>query len=196
MPDEGQGRGMMQLIRNSGGGGRAGAEHDRIVGGAARRGDRVERSSTELGPPLLVQPRGESGAYALLDAHAFRNAVCAYLTDERAPVFALVILKPATPDTLSPLGEAVLGTLRAERGDLAGCLEGALAVFVRTGQRSEVAPFIERVRQEWRHSGGGNLAIELATHPAEEDRIIDLLATDWAETDLQPLCEGLQIAGA
>ena len=187
---------MMQRIQSGEGGRGAEGKSEEIRGGTARSRDRADRARAESGPPLMLQPAGESSGYRLLDAHAFRNAVCAYLTDERAPAFALVILQPASADVLPLLGAAVLSTLRAERGDLAGCLEGALAVFLRTGKRAEVAPFVGRVREQWRQAAGTSLAIEIAAHPAEEDRIVDLLSTHWAETDLQPLCEGLQITGA
>lgn len=145
----------------------------------------MRASAADARPPLLTQPRaGTHGeGYELLDAHAFRNAVCAYLAEGRDQEFTLVVLKPDSPARTVRLAEVVLNTVRASSGDLAGKLEGALAVFLRMSQPGEVIPFVERVSMAWRRIGGEALTIEIAGHPAEEYKVADLLSADWLEAD-------------
>jgi len=119
--------------------------------------------------------------YELLDAHAFRNAVCAYLAEGRDEEFTVVVLKPDCPTRTVRLAEVVLNTVRASSGDLAGKLEGALAVFLRMSRPAEVLPFVERVTRAWRQMGGPPLTIEIACHPVEEYRVADLLSADWLD---------------
>ena len=131
--------------------------------------------------PLITQPRGNGKGYDLFDAHAFRNAVNAHLAGDRAPFFTLVVLKPTAPGATLRLGEVLLRALRVESGDLAGYLEGAVAVYLHAARRRDAGPFVERVKEEWRRTGLGDLAVEVATHPVEEHRVIDLLSADWAD---------------
>ena len=178
----GAGLGMERSSEERGGGSAVARRDAERQGGRRRPGAR--RSSTEgARPPLLTQPRaGTHGAgYELLDAHAFRNAICAYLAEGRDQEFTLVVLKPDSPTTTVRLGELVLNTVRASSGDLAGKLEGALAVLLRTSRPPEVIPFVERVNVAWHRLGGPPLTVEIAGHPAEELRIADLLSADWLD---------------
>ena len=172
----------MERSRREGRGGSTVARDEDRQGRGRRDGSR--RSSAEGDrPPLVTQPRGgrQGAGYELLDAHAFRNAVCAYLATDCDQEFTLVVLKPDSPATTIRLGEVVLNTVRASRGDLAGRLEGALAVLLRTSRPPEVTPFVERVNMAWRRIGGKRLTIEIAGHPDEEHRIADLLSADWLD---------------
>lgn len=152
---------------------------------------------TEAGncpPPLVTQPRTlpDGGGYELLDAHAFRNAVCAYLADATKQEFTLVVLQADSPARTLRLGKVVLETVRAASGDLAGTLEGALAVFLRASRRPEATPFVERLNVAWRRTGGEKLAIAMADHPAEEHRVIDLLSADWLRDNATAYSDRLQ----
>lgn len=176
------GWGMEQSTGERGRGGAVAREGDRRQGQGRRGG--IRRSASDcVRPPLLTQPRGSThgAGYELLDAHAFRNAICAYLAEYRDQEFTLVVLKPDSPARTIRLGEVVLDTVRASSGDLAGKLEGALAVFLRTSRRPELISFVERVNMAWRRLGGERLTIEIAGHPAEEHRIVDLLSADWLD---------------
>ena len=175
---------MPEPVRERGGSKAAEGEGTRVEGTISP--GRVRRSIPEgASPPLVTQPRAcpESKRYELLDAHAFRNAVCAYIAANRNQEFTLVVLKPDTPARTVRLAEVVLDTFRASSGDLAGSLDGALAVFLRTANRPEVTPFLERVIVAWRGIGFDPPVIEIADHPAQEHRVIDLLSADWMADD-------------
>ena len=153
---------------------------DQAAGGRAR--NRPARANAENASPLLTQPQEPSGSLALLDAHAFRNAVCAYLAIGRAS-FTLVVLRPVDAALIGGLGETLLRVMRVRSGDLAGCLEGALAVYLHAATPVEAARFVDRVNSTWRLTGGAPVVIGVATYPAQEHRIIDLLSADWRDDE-------------
>ena len=123
----------------------------------------------------------------LLDGHAFRNAINAHLAGDEEPAFTVAILKPDAPGTTLRLGEVVRRALGAGTDHLVGHLDGAVAVYLHGAPRPDVAPVIERFREEWRRSSSGELAVEIASHPAEEHRVIDLLSADWGGVEGSPL---------
>lgn len=144
------------------------------VVGTARR----KRSASQTGErPIITLPRA-SDTYVVFDAHAFRNAMNVLIARARDP-FTVLVIRPGTPDTTLRLADVVVGQLRAGSGDLAGYLEGAVAVMLHCTQREGALRFRDRVRDAWRRLGGGELFTEVAEYPLEEQRAIDLLTADW-----------------
>lgn len=135
--------------------------------------------------PLVVQPSADGEHHELLDAHAFRNAVSAHMAGDPLPFFTLVSLRPGGTGTALQLGELVLRKLRLESGDLAGYIDAGVAVYLHSARRKDVHPFAERVREEWRRAGHGELEVLVASYPAEEDQVIALLTTEPPEPPLQ-----------
>jgi hypothetical protein len=128
-----------------------------------------------------MQPRGADGAH-LLDAHGFRNAVTSRLVGETAAFFTLVLLRPERPAQIAKLASLVLGALRVEGGDLAGKLDGAVAVYLHAARRKDVAPFVERIREQWLALDGGEFPTDVAPYPVKKERVIDLLSRAPADT--------------
>jgi hypothetical protein len=125
------------------------------------------------------------GSYVVFDAHAFRNAMNVLVARARDP-FTVLIMRSALPDTTLRLSEVALGQLRAESGDLAGHLESAVAVVLHGTGREGAVRFRDRVLNDWRQLGGGELHVELAEYPREEQRAIDLLTADWSAESWMP----------
>jgi hypothetical protein len=40
--------------------------------------------------------------------------------------------------------------------------------------------FADRVRDDWRRAGNGELLVDIAEHPFAEQRVIELLTADWS----------------
>lgn len=135
--------------------------------------------------PLVVQPSADGQRYELLDAHAFRNAVTAHMAGDQLPFFTLVSLRPAETGTALQLGELVLRKLRLESGDLAGYIDCGVAIYLHSARRKDVHPFAERVREEWRRAGNGELDVVVAAYPAEEEQVVALLSAEPVEPPLQ-----------
>lgn len=141
------------------------------------RVDRLARSgrSTHLDvgaddtPPV---PEGvEPGT--VLDEHTFRNVVQARLATTALPFFTLVRLTPATSDpaALTTLAEAARASVRMECGDIAGRLDGSVAVYLHSARRKDVPLFVTRIKDVWRAAGGGELSVATAAFPTEESAI-------------------------
>jgi KaiC/GvpD/RAD55 family RecA-like ATPase/DNA-binding response OmpR family regulator len=130
--------------------------------------------------PLVMQPRGADGAQ-LLDAHDFRDAVNSRLAGETAAFFTLVLLRPERAAQMGKLASLVLGALRVEGGDLAGKLDGAVAVYLHAARRKDVAPFVERIREQWLALDEGEFTTDVAPYPVKKERVIDLLSSTPGE---------------
>jgi hypothetical protein len=138
--------------------------------------------ATSAAEPLIAQPRTAIAGYEILDAHDFRNAVHVHIAGDRPPRFTIVVLRPDQPCTLW-LASLLFDTLRIQSGDLVGQLEGAVGLYLHGARRADVAPLIDVVQNEWRARGGGELAVDVADHPTDEYRVIDLLAVNWDENE-------------
>jgi hypothetical protein len=145
-----------------------------VVGTTRRR----RASTPESERPLITLPRARD-SYVIFDAHAFRNAMNVLMARARDP-FTVLVMRPARPDTTLWLAELVIDQLRVGTGDLAGYLESAVAVVLHGASREGALRFRDRVRDAWRRSGAGELFVEMAEHPGEEQRTIGLLTTDWS----------------
>ena len=132
------------------------------------------RIAPEREVTLVMQPRGTDGPQ-LLDAADFRAAVESRLRDETAAFFTLVLLRPDAASRLQRLASVVLDALRVDGGDLAGALDGAIAVYLHAARRKDVAPFVERIRARWHQLGEGELVADVASYPVKKERVIGLL---------------------
>lgn len=136
--------------------------------------------------PLITQPRGLSSGYVLLDGHAFRNAMNVLVARGRT-VFTILVIRPEQLGATLALAETILRQLRGASGDLVGYLDGAVAVALHRTDHVGAVAFADRVRDEWRRCGNGELRIDIAEHPLAEHRVIELLTTDWSATSWIPL---------
>lgn len=136
--------------------------------------------------PIITQPRGLESGYALLDAHAFRNAMNV-LVSRAGTVFTVLVIRPELLGLTLSLGETILRQLRGSSGDLVGYLDGAIAVTLHRTDHVGAVAFADRVRDEWRRAGEGELLIDIAEHPLAEQRVIELLTADWSASSWIPL---------
>jgi len=136
--------------------------------------------------PIITQPRGLGSAYALLDGHAFRNAMNV-LISRAGTVFTILVIRAEQPGLTLSLGETILRQLRGSSGDLVGYLDGAIAVALHRTDHVGAVAFADRVRDEWRRAREGELLIEIAEHPLAEARVIELLTSDWSTSSWIPL---------
>ena len=146
-----------------------------VIGVARRRA--ATRAQGDV--PIITQPRVGGRDYVLLDGHAFRNAMNVLIAQAREP-FAVLILRTQHRDWTLALGETIMRGLRGSSGDLVGYLDGAIAVALHATDHLGALGFVDRVRDEWRRTGRGELEIEIAEHPFAEARVIELLTTDWS----------------
>lgn len=136
---------------------------------------RLGRSAATASPEDDFAAQSDTGE--LLGEREFRGALQARLSTNGAPFFTLVRLKPADsrPDSVLTLADAARAHLRAESGDMAGRLDGSVAVFLQAARRKDVAPFVARVRDSWRAHGGGDLDVEMLAFPSEQDALRRML---------------------
>ena len=149
--------------------------HSGVIGIARRRVSSAQRADAR---PLITQPRVASG-YSLLDGHAFRNAMNVLIARERLS-FTILVLRPERYGASLALGEVILRQLRGAAGDLVGYLDAAIAVALRGADHVGAVAFADRMRDQWRRAGQGELEIEIAEHPYAEHRVIELLTADWS----------------
>ena len=137
---------------------------------------RLGRSAATPSAEEHARTEGD-GADSVLDERTFRGAVNARLASTVAPYFTMVRLKPidARPESVGTLAEAARAHLRVESGDLAGRLNGSVAVFLQSARRKDVAPFVSRMRDAWRAAGGGDLDVEMLAFPAEREAVRRML---------------------
>ena len=146
-----------------------------VIGVARRR----EAGRHQADSPIITQPTAGGRDYVLLDGHAFRNAMNVLIARAREP-FAVLILRTQQRDWTLALGDTIMRGLRGASGDLVGYLDAAIAVALHATDHLGALAFVDRVRDEWRRMGRGELEIEIAEHPYAEARVIELLTTDWS----------------
>ena len=151
--------------------------------GIARR--RAASATTDAGP-LVTQPGDDASGYTLLDGHAFRNAMNVLIARERA-TFAILVIRPEQLGSTLALGETILQQLRGASGDLVGYLDAAVAVALRHTDHVGAVAFADRVRDEWRRAGHGELLVDIAEHPFAEQRVIELVTADWSAATWIPV---------
>jgi hypothetical protein len=148
-------------------------------------GRRRPQAAQSMDLPLITQPRGIGAGYVLLDGHAFRNAMNVLIA-RPGTVFTILVIRPERLGATLALGETILRQLRGSAGDLVGYLEGAVAVALYCTDHVGAVSFADRVRDEWRRGGHGELFIDIAEHPFAEQRVIELLTADWSPTAWMP----------
>lgn len=153
-----------------------------VIGVARRKISSAPHAETR---PLITQPRVDSG-YTLLDGHAFRNAMNVLIARERT-VFSILVIRPDLHGSTLALGETILGQLRGASGDLVGYLDSASAVALRGTDHVGAVSFADRLRDQWRRTGYGELHVEIAEHPFAEQRVIELLTADWSTSQWMPI---------
>jgi hypothetical protein len=134
----------------------------------------------------VTQPGNDISGYTLLDGHAFRNAMNVLIARERS-TFAILVIRPEQPGSTLALGETILRQLRGASGDLVGYLEAAVSVALRRTDHVGAVAFADRVRDEWRRAGYGEVRIDIAEHPFAEQRVIELLTADWSASAWLPV---------
>ena len=147
-----------------------------VIGIARRRA--ATTPTTDLGP-LVTQPGNDVSGYSLLDGHAFRNAMNVLIARERSN-FTILVIRPEQLGSTLALGETILRQLRGPSGDLVGYLDAAVAVALRRTDHVGAVAFADRVRDDWRRAGNGELLVDIAEHPFAEQRVIELLTADWS----------------
>jgi hypothetical protein len=129
--------------------------------------------------PLVTQPRDGGASLVLLDSHAFRNVMHVLLARTHS-LFTIVVIRTEQRDATLKLGETILRELRGASGDLVGYLDGAIAVALHGTDHVGAMAFADRLRDEWHRAGRGELRVDIAEHPFAEQRVIELLTTDWS----------------
>jgi hypothetical protein len=127
----------------------------------------------------VTQPGNDISGYSLLDGHAFRNAMNVLIARERSN-FTILVIRPEQLGSTLALGETILRQLRGPSGDLVGYLDAAVAVALRRTDHVGAVAFADRVRDDWRRAGNGELLVDIAEHPFAEQRVIELLTADWS----------------
>lgn len=144
----------------------------------------IARRKTHTGQPIegpfVIQPRDTRSGFVLLDSHAFRNAMNVLIARSRS-VFSILLIRPEQLGWSLALGETILKQLRGASGDLVGYMDGAIAVALHGTDHVGAVAFADRVRDAWRRQGNGELSVEIAEHPLAENRVIELLTTDWSD---------------
>ncbi|HEY2376312.1 MAG TPA: hypothetical protein VGH98_10100 [Gemmatimonadaceae bacterium] len=152
-----------------------------VIGIARRKPSNIQTADVR---PLITQPRVSSG-YTLLDAHAFRNAMNVLVARQHL-LFTILVIRPEQHGSTLALGETILRQLRGASGDLVGYLDSALAVALQGADHVGAVAFADRMRDEWRRACHGELLVDIAEHPFAEQRVIELLTTDWSAPRWMP----------
>lgn len=139
------------------------------VESVARRGRSTAQSFADADIPLATQPQNGNG-FKPLDGDGFRDAVKAHVTGDRVPFFTIVRARVPDDDARA-LSELAIRTMRVEGGDLAGVDGPELSVYLHLARRKDVSPFVERLREEWRRSGKGEIEVDTMSYPADEHRV-------------------------
>ena len=50
--------------------------------------------------------------------------------------------------------------------------------YLHSARRNDLPPFVERLRDEWRRSGKGELDVETASYPGDEEKLRDYVAVE------------------
>ena len=140
---------------------------------AIRRGH-TSTAEAEPEAPVVTQPGNGNGPEPF-DSEGFRDAVRTHLTQDRLPFFTLVTLTPAKAQRQRQLADLALRTIRVDGGDLAGISDNNVLLYLHSARRKDIPPFVERLKDEWRRAGNGDLQTEVAAYPTDEERIRSLV---------------------
>lgn len=141
-----------------------------------RRGNHAAPLSVDAADDTAAvrQPTGADATPAPLDEEGFRRVLRVHMTEDRLPLFTVVSARSPAGDARH-LAQVALGCIRADSGDLVGVVDGWVAIYLHSARRKDVARFVERLRECWRHAGQHDLDLDVATYPADDAKITRLL---------------------
>lgn len=128
------------------------------------------------GEPLPVLPRQpmKNGVHVAHDAEGFRAAVLDVTSNDPRAVFVIAVVTPP-PGKLAKLSEVSLETVRAVNGDLVALTTNQVLIHLHATGRKHAPYFIDRLRENWKNAGSGELIIDILAYPADQDRLRTLL---------------------
>jgi hypothetical protein len=129
--------------------------------------------SGEPAPRLPEQPM-KDGAHVPLDAAGFRSEISNVTSDDPRAVFVLAVVTPP-PGKLAPLSTVAMSTVRAVNGDLVALTSNQVLIHLHATGRKHAPYFIDRLRENWKNAGSGELIIDVLAYPADQDRLRNLL---------------------
>lgn len=114
---------------------------------------------------------------SVLEENAFRDAVRSRMASSAVPFFTVVRLAPEPRDeaALKTLAETARRQVRHGDGDVAGRLDGSVAIYLHSARRKDVIPFVSRMRDAWREAGGNGLEVRTIAYPGEDAALRELL---------------------
>jgi circadian clock protein KaiC len=124
-------------------------------------------------PDLPVQPTRD-GERVAFDRAGFNASVSDIIADDPRALFAIVAITPP-PGLLGPLSGVSLRTVRAVNGDLVAVTENQILIYLHGTGRKHARYFVERLRENWKNAGAGELVVDVLGYPADHDRIRMLL---------------------
>jgi hypothetical protein len=129
--------------------------------------------SNEPTPKLPAQPT-KNGVHVPLDAAGFRAEITEVTSNDPRAVFVLAVVTPP-PGKLAALSTVSLQTVRAVNGDLVGLTSNQVLIHLHATGRKHAPYFIDRLRENWKNAGSGELIIDVLAYPADQDRLRNLL---------------------
>ena len=100
-------------------------------------------------------------------------SIKAHVSGDRVPFFTIVRARVPDHDARA-LSEVAIRTMRVDGGDLAAVDGAELSVYLHSARRKDVSPFVERLRDEWRRIGKGEIEVDTLSYPADEQRVQEL----------------------
>jgi len=124
----------------------------------------------------LLQADVSAGRAGPLDHPAFAGALAAHVAHDHPAQYTVVSLAPAralrgTDDaavSLAALADLVMRTARVGSGDLVGCTDARVVVYLHGARRGDASSFVERVRSAWPTRERGSVEVEFLTNPSGE----------------------------
>jgi len=129
--------------------------------------------SGEPAPKLPAQPV-KNGVHVPLDAAGFRAEINEVTSNDPRAVFVLAVVTPP-PGKLAALSTVSLQTVRAVNGDLVALTSNQVLIHLHSTGRKHAPYFIDRLRENWKNAGSGELIIDVLAYPADQDRLRNLL---------------------
>jgi hypothetical protein len=127
----------------------------------------------EPAPKLPVQP-SKNGVHVPLDAAGFRAEINEVTSNDPRAVFVLAVVTPP-PGKLAALSNVSLQTVRAVNGDLVALTSNQVLIHLHATGRKHAPYFIDRLRENWKNAGSGELIVDVLAYPADQDRLRNLL---------------------
>jgi len=125
---------------------------------------------------LLLQADVSAGRQGPLDHSAFTGALAAHVAHDRPAQYTVVSLAPgrvlrgtdAAAASLAALADLVMRTARVGSGDLVGCTDARVVVYLHGARRGDASSFVDRVRSAWPTRERGSIEVEFLSNPPDE----------------------------